>query len=188
MIRWLLVASACACLVACGAAREEPAFDDGLLENGGFEADPQSPRPWGMYVHADGEAYRLELGAGHARSGSRGALIVRVRDEPWGGLFQSVAVDGLHGRTLNLSAWVRGDDLSENAQLLARVTRAGGAFAVSETQLAAADIDASEWRPLQVDIQVPDDAVALEVAIVLNGGGRLQVDDVALHDRSPDGA
>ena len=179
MLRPLLTVMMLVLLTACSSSEPDDGPADSLLRNGGFELGTESADPWVLYVHADPEAYELEIAADHARSGRLGASIVRVRDEPWAGLFQHLPPDGLQDAPLRLSAWVRVADIDENVALMARMRKHSGGFEVAEERLEATAAGPG-WQRLVLEFRMPADPSELEVAIVLNGGGRIAVDDVRL--------
>jgi hypothetical protein len=177
--RTLLTAMIVALLTACGGRDADDAANDSLLGNGGFELSAESVQPWVLYVHADPEAFQLDIAAEHARSGKLGAALTQVRDEPWGGLFQHLPPDEWLGARLRLSAWVRPADLTDNVTLMARMHKRSGGFDVAEQRLEAAAAGQG-WQRLVLEFEVPADASDLEVAVVLNGGGQVAIDDARL--------
>lgn len=176
-------------LAGCGGRTDAPAGADGTgaapiataegpvaVGNGDFEGG--SLEPWTTMVHADPTALTVDVAADAARQGDAGVRLSATGSEPWGGVAQTIAAAPLHGRQVELSAWVRGDALTGSPALLAVFQ--GGPW----TQPVDLDIEGLgadfDWQRISTRFEVPATAEALQFGVLIKGGGVLRVDDVEL--------
>jgi hypothetical protein len=147
-----------------------------LLLDGDF--DVSSARAWNFIVHADPDAFKVTVDESERVVGGSSLRFDPTGSEPWGGIDQTVDVAAVAGRTLRLSAWVRGRDLSESVVLFGTVEQ--GAFAHPvETAFGQLGSD-FDWQQVAITIPVPERATRLRVGVTLYGLGVLWVDDVRL--------
>jgi hypothetical protein len=185
----LTVLALAAALAACGNRTNAPSAAGGngaapagaeggtaALANGDFEAG--SLAPWTTLVHADPTALTVDLVADAARQGDAVLRLSATGSEPWGGVEQTIAAAPLHGRQVELSAWVRGESLTGGPALLAVFE--GGPWTQPvdlEIEGLGADFD---WQRISTRFDVPATAEGLRIGVLIRGGGVLRVDAVEL--------
>jgi len=157
--------------------RTAPAAALPQLVNGGFESG--AAEPWELHTHADPAAYEVEVASEYARSGAFGMELRPIKDEPWGGMFQSVPVKGFEGRTARVTAWVRTFDASEATVLQIGLPVRLGFKEYLEAKMEPMVGD-SGWRELSIEFTVPLDDIRVEVGLVHYGLGNFRIDDVGI--------
>lgn len=98
----------------------------------------------------------------------------------FGTLVQAIAAGPLRGKRVHLRADVRTDVQPGGfARLGLRVDRTGGKAVFLDTMADRPIRDAS-WKTYEMEGDVPDDAERIVVLLVMTGGGKVWLDDVAL--------
>jgi hypothetical protein len=164
--------------VAEGASGAADAAGTGLVvvANGDFEQG--TLEPWNTMVHADPTALSVELDADAGRQGGTVLRLDATGTEPWGGVAQTIDATALVGRQIELSAWVRGKELSGSPALLAVFE--GGPW-VQPVDLDIEGLGSDfEWQRISTRFEFPAAATSLRFGVLIKGGGVLQVDDVEL--------
>lgn len=176
-----------AVLAACGGRGETVAGAGGTeagpdaaatasAVNGDFEQ--AGLEPWTTMVHADPAALTVDVDAVAARQGGAGLRMVATGTEPWGGVAQTIDAAGLRGRRLELSAWVRGQEMTGSPALLAVFQ--GGPW----SQPVDLDIEGLgsdfDWQRISTQFDIPQTANSVRFGVLIKGGGVLWVDDVEL--------
>lgn len=164
--------------VADGADRAPAAGAAGTVQvaNGDFEQGQLEP--WNTMVHADPTALAVTFDADAGRQGGTVLRLAATGTEPWGGVAQTLEASALAGRQIELSAWVRGQDLTGTPALLAVFE--GGPWAQPvdlDIEGLGSDFD---WQRISTRFEFPATATSLRFGVLIKGGGVLQVDDVEL--------
>jgi hypothetical protein len=152
---------------------------ENMLGNPGFETGDPTFSPWATNVHADPESFVFTLDTKIARQSGYSLRIERVRDEPFASIAQYFRRKDLANRRFRLSAWLRGENLASPAYLLAIPyyhSRQDGVVDNRDRGLSGS----FEWTRVELDIQMPARADALEVGVTTTGDGVLWVDDAEL--------
>ncbi|HEX3525999.1 MAG TPA: S41 family peptidase [Thermoanaerobaculia bacterium] len=106
----------------------------------------------------------------------------------FGTLVQAIAAGSLRGKRVHLRADVRtAVEPGGFARLGLRVDRAGGKAVFLDTMADRPIRDAS-WKTYEMEGEVPDDAERIVVLLVMTGGGKVWLDDVALQPVGAPGA
>lgn len=157
------------------------------LANPGFElpqgGNENCPRGWSCSAHADPTSFRFSSDRATAAVGGQSLMIERVKSEPWAMVSQLVDARPLGGKTVVLRAKIRTADLHDVG-----VHGAGGGLILHAMEMPG---DASfqqrlisengDWRELVAQMRVPPGTRHLRVGAVLEGGGKLWVDEMVLH-------
>ena len=170
-------------LAGCAAATVPPppaALPAIALRNAGFEDAPRDicPREWHCVMHAGASSHRYTTPESQGASGRRGLCIERVLPEPWGVATQVVQVPAVLGAAVRLSVAVRTDGVDgDGAGPWMVVQNGSGVIIAHAKQLVKRT---SGWQRVSVDLEVPREALFLEVGGSLEGGGRACFDDFRL--------
>jgi hypothetical protein len=179
-----LALAAVLCCVACAGHTADSASAVVVpLVNSGFEQPAVADQPipgWDTPVHADAHAYAFALDAKVHHRGSASARITRTGHEPWGMISQALATPALRGHTLELSAWMRTGNADGAGAMLVMRTMAHGA--VDQHVFQDPPVTATTpWTRYSVRLAIPAGSTSVvEIGAMLQGGGTLWVDDVAL--------
>lgn len=153
---------------------EDPVFAE--YESGHF-------KKWGTQQHAGEKSYEF--------SSDKGVLSIRrMGVEPWGAVTQRVPVQELAGKTLRLQVEVRGYFKARELQgldpsavkMIVHGWPANPAMRfMGLTDLAHVgrdldvDMPAGKWQTVELDVELPKDAVDVELYFVMAYDGELQV-------------
>ncbi|HEX3061233.1 MAG TPA: hypothetical protein VHP55_01130 [Usitatibacter sp.] len=153
-----------------------------VLRNPGFElpfpAGGRCPPGWGCSAHAGPDTFRFFYDESHPAQGRASGCIEPVAHEPWAKLVQGHgSIQALRGKRIRLSALVRLQDVAGGAGLVAIAQGGSGNNVASRKALQKGTTD---WRPMQVELEVPPSAFVLELGLVLEGTGRACMDEVRL--------
>jgi hypothetical protein len=151
-----------------------------LLENGDFETGGVDDfRPWGGFVHANGERYSFQKRQAFAHSGRFGVEIRQLQPEEWGVLTQFLETRFDSPVPYRMSAALRGHGVVESVLMQVVIRQPGQQQQVKELELPADEFGA-DWLQRSFELTLPAGRADLMVGIVLNGGGALWIDDVEL--------
>lgn len=151
------------------------------LPNSDFEETPGAahncaPR-WGCKVHSDRTAYRFTVDDSTAAGGRRSLRIEREKDEPWALATQGVIEPSLRNRRMRLSMAVRIEGASgEGGGPWVLVHGLRGNL-LNDQRLVKGTQD---WQRVSMEFLVGAEAQMVEVGAMLEGPGRLWIDDVRL--------
>lgn len=185
--------AAIACLLALSqpALAEDPAKADRFqrrmtravapetLQNPGFETSDAKKRvsAWTAIVHAD-DSYRVEADDTQAFSGKHSLVIQNTGRPSWGGAIQTIRADRLANREITFSAQVKSmGATAPGFQMALRLLKTGQEIAWIKTPAVTGDAD---WKKLSLQTTIPKDCTDVEINLILDGDGRVWVDDVRL--------
>ncbi len=155
--------------------REAPSVE---LKNSGFEIDPRPGYAcfvgWNCQMHSDPTSYRFWIDETLPRKERRSACIERIRDD-WGLMTQDISDPSLRGKRARFSFDMRIEGVTGNgAGPWVEVNGSGGGYfqkLVTGTR---------GWERGTIEFTVSEAAWMLRVGAVLEGPGRLCLDDVRL--------
>jgi hypothetical protein len=178
-MRTLPFALAAAMLAACASPPPAPRVAVAFpLVNAGFEeaAPPgDCPRGWGCVSHADPSSFRFFEAPGAPQGGARSLCVEPVKREPWALIIQGRFDEALRGRRLRLSLDVKLDGVTGHGAGAVVTAHDGfGARIDSKQRLLTGTHD---WQTLVVEFDVPAKTVAVDVGGMLDGRGRLCIDN-----------
>jgi C-terminal processing protease CtpA/Prc len=144
--------------------------------------------PEGWHSPTSGGGYAAELLEENPKTGKRAA---RLRSDPatpdkaapFGNLMQSVDATAFRGRLVRFRAAVRAEVAGPpaRAMLWMRVDRSGSQAGFFDN-MGDRPITSGEWRYYEIVGDVDDDAVSVNIGMMLMGTGRAWLDDVSLTD------
>jgi hypothetical protein len=125
-----------------------------------------------------------------AYSGRASGVLASVTSNPYlsGTLCQRARASAYAGKTVEFSAYLKSRELGGSAGLWFRADAANGlvvAFknAWSRSQISQLLHGNTEWRKVQLVIDVPASAVALAYGVQMSGGGIVWIDHVQIETR-----
>lgn len=171
----LALLAGCAAPLDIGARRETTLVE---LKNPGFERDPPPGYAcvvgWTCAMHSDPTSYRFWIDESSPRNEMRSACIERIRDE-YGLMTQDVTDPNLRGKRVRFSIDMRMEGVTGNGGgPWVQVAGGGGGYfqkLVSGTR---------GWERGTIEFTVSGAAEMLRVGAVLEGPGRLCLDDARL--------
>jgi C-terminal processing protease CtpA/Prc len=156
--------------------------------NPDFELGNVGQIPEGWHSPTSGGGYAAELIEENPKTGKRAALLRSIpatpdKAAPFGNLMQSVDATALRGRRVRFRAAVRieGANAAARAQLWLRVDRSGSQTGYFDN-MSDRPITSGEWRYYEIAGDIDDDAVSVNLGMMLMGAGRAWLDDVSLTD------
>ena len=149
------------------------------LKNPGFE-EPAAARPcpvgWDCTMHNDPKSFRFFHDEAAPASGKASLCIEPAGKEPWGMASQGVFdIVPLRGARVRFSAAVRVDAVTGDGA--GPFVTARGATVAYDKRLASGT---RGWQRMAVEIEGPAGAPFIELGVVLEGRGRVCLDDVLL--------
>lgn len=182
----LAVLGLAACAAPAPVAPPSGASTASFLKNAGFEADAagaRCPPGWGCSAHADPDSYAFKVDPAERSEGRQGLRIEQVRPEPWALVTQFVAVDKLRGARMRYSLAIRLEGMTGNGA--GPVFIAQGTGGVTLTHRQELSKGTAGWRRVAIDFLVPRGAEGFEVGVLVEGPGRLWIDDARLEVLEP---
>lgn len=173
IVKSLLLAVLIAVLIAGPTWSQDPVSDLVL----GFEEAPEDGRPAGWF---GGPPDHLAVDEDVVHSGDRSATITRSRDEDteFTSLTLSVPADR-QGQRILLEAWVRSRDVDNFFGLWLRQDGRSGTIDFQHNYGLQLQGDV-EWRKVAVTAVLSDRAESVFFGLILNGPGKVWIDDVEL--------
>ena len=147
-----------------------------------YDADP--PEGW-FLAGNNRDAYESGVTQDADRSGAVAYLASTApAPEGFGTLMQTFDADAFRGKRVRMTAHVRAEGVSEWAGLWVRVDGAGTpAPALAFDNMQDRPISGtSDWAPYSVVVDVPETAAAVGFGALLDGPGRVLLDDVAFEE------
>lgn len=152
------------------------------LVNANFESSPTPDggiEGWEPTTHANQDGWVFALDNSTMHAGHASARIRRSGNDPWGMLHQTLPAAGLGGETLELSAWLRTDRADGEGAILVLRTLANGS--VDKHVFMKPPVTGTrDWTRYSVRLAIPRNSVAVGIGVMMQGGGTLWLDDVAL--------
>lgn len=158
------------------------------LVNPDFELGNVDQTPEGWISPTSGVGYPAKVVEENPKTGKRSALLHSLPEAPmdarvFGNLMQMIDATRFRGRRVRFRAAVRmeGADAMARAQLWFRVDRVGqqmGFFNNMDDR----PITSKEWQYYEIGGDIDDDAVVVNIGMMLNGKGKAWLDDVSLTD------
>jgi len=171
----LLALAGCAAAPAVEGPREVP------LANAGFEQAPVSPDcppGWFCAARATPYSFRFFLDGSSPAEGVRSLCIEPVGHEPWAYATQSIPDRGLGGHRVRFSMSVRVDGVTgRGGGIVARAHDGHGRTIAYAERLVTGT---AGWKSLFLELDVPPGANDVEVGGLLDGRGRVCVDEARL--------
>lgn len=152
------------------------------LRNPGFELDARAgarcATGWSCTMHADPKSFRFFA---DESGGRRSFCVEPVTKEPWALLTQGVPHVPLRGARLRFSIAMKLTEGTGSAGPWAQVRPGAGGRLRTQQKL----VKAADWESHSVEIDVPADAVTVEVGAMFRGTGRACFDDARLEVLQP---
>jgi hypothetical protein len=176
-----MVMIAVAMLTACrnsadsGSPKTGPASTIATVVNGDFEqvADDGSIPGWTTQQHAGPPSYEMVIDAQGAYAGHGSFRMTRTQEQVYGTLSQEVAIAGVAGETIELSAMLKTKDVGpEGWKLMISGDRV--------REFSPAATGDSDWHPVSVRVQLPVATNSLTVGVTLLDKGSGWIDQVQL--------
>jgi len=149
----------------------------------------QDPPGWVMRSSVGTLAtYSVGIDSVIAHGGTRSAYIQFQGIEPqgWATLMQTFRADAYRGKRVRLSAFVKTQDVEAGALLWMRIEGPGDSVLAFDNMGDRPIRGAPDWRLHDVVLEVPTRASAIAIGLLLEGGGRVWIDDVTMSAVAPD--
>src|SRR5207247_5389365 len=143
----------------------------------------QDPPGWVMRRSVGTPAdYSVGIDSVILHGGTRSAYIQFHGVEPqgWATLMQTFRADAYRGRRVRLSAFVKTEDVEAGALLWMRVEGPGDSVLAFDNMGDRPIRGAPDWRLHDIVLEVPTRASAIAIGLLLEGGGRVWIDDVTM--------
>jgi hypothetical protein len=181
MIRWtgvILLVGLAGCSRTTTPYAELP--DSIALVNPDFESAPRangSIEGWAIGQHAGPPSYKFEVDSSVSAAGKASLRIERTRDQVYGMISQLVPISAYAGRTIELTAQMKTDDVGPKGWEL-MLTFTGG---VPDPRHAATPLSGTQdFQKVTIRTPVPVGAQKVEIAALLHDRGTAWIDDVHL--------
>jgi hypothetical protein len=190
-----IVAAACAALLVAScasqgsasvaAASPSPGSTPIALQNAGFEEPTRPgencPVSWNCSMHNNPESFRFFHDDSGGAVGARAYCIESVGHEPWARMTQVLGKERVapyRGAHLRLSVAMKLDGVTAGTAGPLMIAQGGSGQVVKN----AANLQPAKkgWQRLETEIDVPEGTFLLEVGVLLQGHGKICVDDVQL--------
>jgi hypothetical protein len=177
---WLMTGSASLVLAACG----KTSSGDIALINAGFE--DSVPRVgiipgWIVSQHAGPLSYEMTVDDRVHAEGHASFRIKRLREQVYGRIVQRVPIHDLDGRTVEVSAMIKTEDVGSRGAIL-QLTQEGKATDRVTTDALSGTQD---FKRVSARMKILPGANDLEVGATLRDGGTVWLDDVRLNIVEP---
>lgn len=156
------------------------------LKNPSFDGDSEGHLlDWRAAEHVQGGQYLFKADTQNPYSGNSSALIRRTGEQIFGFLYQEIKVpECWRNKIAHLSGFLRTEDAADSGGgLVIQAVNGSGnvrAFDHMNDRLAR---NTTPWKPYEVSITIPPDALTLRAGAMLQGGGSLWVNDLKLEIR-----
>jgi len=160
-MKWFVLAALLACMTPSADAEDLPAS--------WFLAGPHP------------KDYMVSMDSKHAYSGSASALLESKSENArgFGTLMQQSAPGIYSGKRVCMTGYVRCEDVKNWSGLWFRVDGEEGKRLAFDNMSDRPIRESSEWKQYHIVLEVPEEAVALAYGVLLNGAGRVWVDDIS---------
>lgn len=147
-----------------------------LLANAGFEDGLEK---WETSP-TDAKDYEFVADTEIFHSGKQSVRIRSVAGEHGGAVYQVIPIAALRGKTIELSGWLKTDDVtSAGAALTLRAL--GGARLLEYNVMRTPVTGTTDWKRYSIAVKVSKNASELEVGVTLNNKGTVWADDLELN-------
>ncbi len=153
------------------------------LKNPSFNPDQQGKMSaWTAIEHGSGNSYTFVVDPENALSIPGSARIRRHGSEPYGLLQQSISVHPTwHNKTVRLSGSLRGVDINgAGGALVLRADDGSGQILAWNFMQNDRVKGTQDWKRYTIELKIPPSAYSLIVGIMLEDGGTLWADNLAI--------
>lgn len=153
------------------------------LKNGSFNPDNQGKmNAWATIEHASGNSYTFVADPENAFSAPSSARIRRHGSEPFGLLQQSIIIHPTwHNKTAQLSGLLKSENINgAGGALILRADDGSGKILTWNFMQNARVIGTQDWKRYTIELKIPPTAYSLKVGVMLEDGGTLWADDLAI--------
>lgn len=180
--------------VLLAAAVAAPAAAAARIEivNADFESGKpgnDGPHGWSTAQHTGPLSYDFALDSGEKKSGTQSLRVTNIGPEPFGSLIQSIPAAGLGGKKLRLTAWVKVSGIPEEGKrtgaVLSLTALRGSAVLASEAMRRRELRGSADWTRHSIELAIPAGAARIDFGAVLQGTGKMWVDDFTLETVEP---
>jgi hypothetical protein len=151
------------------------------LRNADFAMEPAPgrtcPAHWGCSMHADPSSFRFSVET-DPRSKVRSLRIERIKKEPWAIASQTIQVGALAGKRVRLTVAVLAEEVEGKGAGPMLIIQGVGGHTIADAQQLLPRTPG--WRQVSVELDVIAGAQAVEIGLLLEGGGVARFDDVRL--------
>ena len=170
-------------LGGCASAPEAPPLPREVpLQNAGFELPAEADRNcavrWGCSMHADPKSFRFSVDATVAAEGRQSLRIEPVGREPWAIAAQVIRDLRLRGARLKLTFAMRTEGVTgKGAGPFVEVQDGEGKRLGTHQEFFQGT---SDWTRRSIEFTVPQGMYQFEVGTILEGRGKVWIDDFRL--------
>jgi hypothetical protein len=153
------------------------------LKNPSFNPDKLGNiSAWTEIEHGSGRSFTFVADPENALSMPSSARIRRHGSEPFGLLQQSIGVHpSWHNKTVRLSGWLRGLDISgAGGALVLRADDGSGQILAWNFMETGRVIGTQDWKRYSIELKTPPTAYSLIVGVMLQDGGALWADNLEI--------
>ena len=176
-----LICAAVLAMAGCAQRRD----GEIALANPGLEAAPQTAgeiEGWQLSQHSGPPSYQFEIDRNEHAEGAASLRIRRTREQVYGMVAQTVPISAFAGRTIELSAQMKTEDVGRGGWQLSLTFAGGGPNPRREsTPLTGTQ----GFRKVTISAQVPPGAAEAEIGAILLDRGTVWLDDVRLRVVQP---
>ena len=163
-----------AALVQHVAATKKPEHTPGIT--------PEAPNGW----HKNGsavDAYEVGVDSNNSWGGMPSAYAKSVADAKgqFGGMMQTIAADAYRGQRVQLTGWLKTQDVDGSGNLWMRIDGKGsGNILQFDNMNGRAPKGTTDWQEYSLVLDVPEDATKVNYGFFLGGKGQLWVNGVTI--------
>jgi hypothetical protein len=154
------------------------------IVNGNFEAPAQGYgelEGWQIAQPGGMRSYDFDLDTAVKHGRKQSLRITNTGSGQYGSIFQIIPTDGIRGRTIELSAWIRTAQATGVGAQLTLLVRDNSNAIVDHTFMNDPGVTGSQdWQRYAIRMKVPKDASRVEIGAMLMGPGTMWLDDVTL--------
>lgn len=138
--------------------------------------------PEGWYLAGnDPKAYETATDATVSHGGKKSACLASVSESKgFGTLMQDIDAEPYRGKRLRLSAWLKVSEVKDWAGLWMRVDGSAQKSLAFDNMQKRALKGTMDWARYDIVLDVPDEAVGVYYGVLVQGAGKLWLDDVQL--------
>ncbi|CAN5317136.1 hypothetical protein BH11PSE11_BH11PSE11_38010 [soil metagenome] len=181
--KFLVRAAVIVSTAACTALPSAPPDNVVPLKNPSFNAGPDGKLAgWAAGEHLLGNSYTFAADPVNPRSGPTSGRIERYGTEPFGLLDEQIRMKPeWRNKTLRLSGWLRSQDVDGvGGALMLRADGGSGQIIQWNFMDDNRVTGTRDWKQYSIDLKIPPDTFFFQVGVMLQGGGKLWVDDLQL--------